>query len=84
MTTALSQQLDTEFDVLEDKPVGSVEDLVLAMETVQKIHVSDTFIDHVVEIVGRTRTHSFVPRSGSRLDPLQSHGARIPVRDEER
>src|SRR6185436_2328071 len=34
----------TEFDVLDDKPVGSVDDLVVAMEAVHHVHVSDTFI----------------------------------------
>src|SRR5271156_3590254 len=38
----------TEFDVLEDKPVGSTAQLVSAMEAVHKVHVSDTFLEHVV------------------------------------
>lgn len=45
----------TEFDVLEHRPVGHVDDLVKAMEAVQQVYVSDTFTDHVVEIVHRTR-----------------------------
>ena len=45
----------TEFDVLEHRPVGSAEDLVHAMSAVQQIHVSETFADHVVEIVNQTR-----------------------------
>src|SRR5205823_6586624 len=62
----------TEFDVLDDKPVGSVEDLVVAMEAVHRVHVSDTFIEHVVEIVNRTRRHPCIelgasPRAGIAL-----------------
>ena len=45
----------TEFDVLEHSPVGTGEDLIAAMEAVQNIHVSETFADHVVEIVNQTR-----------------------------
>src|SRR3989440_7525779 len=47
----------TEFDVLESGPVGSTEQLASAMEAAQRIHVSDTFLEHVVEAVGRTRRH---------------------------
>jgi MoxR-like ATPase len=62
----------TEFDVLGDKPVGSTEDLVRAMEAVHQVHVSETFVEHVVEIVGRTRRHPAVelgasPRAGIAL-----------------
>src|SRR3954447_1595064 len=47
----------TEFDVLDDRPVGHVDDLVTAMEAVAAVHVSDTFLEHVVDLVTRTRTH---------------------------
>jgi len=62
----------TEFDILDDKPVGSSEQLVAAMEAVQQIHVSDTFLEHCVEIVKRTRTHPAIelgasPRAGIAL-----------------
>jgi MoxR-like ATPase len=62
----------TEFDILEKEPVGSSERLVAAMEAVHQVHVSDTFLEHVVEIVGRTRKHSAVdlgcsPRAGISL-----------------
>jgi MoxR-like ATPase len=62
----------TEFDVLDDKPVGTVEQLVQAMEAIQTVHVSDTFVEHVVEIVKRTRTHPSLdlgasPRAGIAL-----------------
>ena len=45
----------TEFDVLEHRPVGTRDELIAAMEAVQTIHVSETFADHVVAIVNRTR-----------------------------
>jgi MoxR-like ATPase len=62
----------TEFDVLEGGPVASTEQLVRAMEAVHEIYVSDTFTDHVVEIVKRTRTHPALelgasPRAGIAL-----------------
>ncbi len=62
----------TEFDVLEKEPVGSVEDLVKAMEAVQEVFVSETFTDHVVEAVERTRNHPDLelgasPRAGIAL-----------------
>jgi MoxR-like ATPase len=62
----------TEFDVLEKQAVGSVEDLVRAMEAVQLVHVSETFTDHVVEVVDRTRNHPDLelgcsPRAGIAL-----------------
>jgi MoxR-like ATPase len=62
----------TEFDVLEKEAVGSVEDLVRAMEAVQLVHVSETFTDHVVEVVDRTRNHPDLelgcsPRAGIAL-----------------
>src|SRR5947209_8287409 len=40
----------TEFDVLEGRPVGSTEQLVRAMEAIQTVHVSETFLEHVVEV----------------------------------
>jgi MoxR-like ATPase len=62
----------TEFDVLEHEPVGSVEQVVAAMEAVHDVHVSDTFLEHVVEIVARTRRHPDIelgasPRAGIAL-----------------
>jgi MoxR-like ATPase len=45
----------TEFDVLDQQAVGTSEELIAAMEAVQQVHVSDTFTDHVVDIVTRTR-----------------------------
>jgi MoxR-like ATPase len=62
----------TEFDVLEGGPVGSTEQLVQAMEAIQHVHVSETFLEHVVEVVGRTRRHPSIelgasPRAGIAL-----------------
>lgn len=59
----------TEFDALADEPVGSTEQLVRAMESVQTVHVSDTFVEHVVAVVDRTRRHPDIelgcsPRAG--------------------
>jgi MoxR-like ATPase len=55
----------TEFDVIEDTPVGGIEDIITAMEAVQDVHVSDTFLEHVVELVGRTRVHPDIELGGS-------------------
>ena len=62
----------TEFDAIDGGPVGDIEQLVQAMEAVHEVYVSDTFTDHVVEIVGRTRRHPAVelgcsPRAGIAL-----------------
>lgn len=62
----------TEFDVLSHEPVGSINDLVNAMEAVHQVHVSDTFTDHVVELVNRSRKHPALelgcsPRAGIAL-----------------
>ena len=62
----------TEFDVLEKEPVGSTDAVVAAMEAVHQVHVSETFVEHVVEAVGRTRCHPSVelgcsPRAGISL-----------------
>ena len=61
----------TEFDVLEGGPVAATEDLVRAMEAVHDVYVSETFTDHVIEIVTRTRNHPRIelgasPRAGDR------------------
>ena len=62
----------TEFDVLSDGPVGGAAELSVAMEEVHKVHVSDVFIKHVVEFIGRTRNHPELelgcsPRAGIAL-----------------
>jgi MoxR-like ATPase len=62
----------TEFDVLDKKPVGSSDELIAAMEAVHQVHVSETFVEHVVDLVGRSRKHPDVelgcsPRAGISL-----------------
>lgn len=62
----------TEFDVLDHEPVGSTEEIVAAMQAVHDVYVSDTFTDHVVDVVNRTRRHPAVelgcsPRAGIAL-----------------
>ena len=76
----------TEFDAMDDAKVGAVEDLVRAMEAVHKVHVSETFTDHVVEVVGRTRNHPSVelgcsPRAGIALVKASRARALIHGRD---
>ncbi len=46
---------ENEFDRVQTEAVGTAEDLVKAMEAAQKVHVSDAFMEHVVDLVGRTR-----------------------------
>lgn len=55
----------TEFDLIDHRPVGSSDDLVAAMEAVHVVHVSDTFLEHVVELVNRTRNHPAIELGGS-------------------
>jgi MoxR-like ATPase len=73
----------TEFDVLEGKPVGTIEEVVRAMEAVGTVHVSETFLEHVIELVQRTRNHPDIelgasPRAGISL--LKAARARALVR----
>ena len=55
----------TEFDMIDEKPVGSTEQLISAMEAVHDVHVSETFMDHVIDLVNRTRTHPSLELGGS-------------------
>ena len=55
----------TEFDMIDNTPVGTVPQLVAAMEAVHRVHVSETFLEHVVEIVNRTRAHRDIELGGS-------------------
>lgn len=62
----------TEFDILEDEPVADCEELIKAMEALESIYVSETFLDHVVNLVNRTRNHPDIelgcsPRAGIAL-----------------
>jgi MoxR-like ATPase len=76
----------TEFDLLDKGPVGSTEQLVEAMEAVHNVHVSDTFVEHAVELVKRTRCHSRIelgcsPRAGISLVKAARARALIHGRD---
>ncbi|MCK5945319.1 MAG: AAA family ATPase [Planctomycetes bacterium] len=76
----------TEFDVLDGQGKGSAEQLVKAMEDVQEVHVSETFIEHVIEIVNRTRNHPLLelgcsPRAGISLVKASRARALIHGRD---
>jgi MoxR-like ATPase len=76
----------TEFDMLEGGPVGTTEQLVEAMEAVGQVYVSDTFLEHVVEVVRRTRHHRSIelgasPRAGIALIKASRARALIHGRD---
>lgn len=45
----------TAFDAIRHEPVVTLEELSRTMEAVQSVHVSDVFLEHCVELVGRTR-----------------------------
>jgi MoxR-like ATPase len=73
----------TEFDVLTDEPVGTPEQLVEAMEAAARVHVSETFIEHVLDAVTRTREHPDLdlgasPRAGIAL--IKASRARALIR----
>lgn len=77
---------ETEFDLVSDEPVGTTDDLVQAMEAVQAVHVSEVFIKHVVELVGRTRNNKHIelgasPRAGIALIKGSRARALINARD---
>jgi len=76
----------TEFDMIEDRAVGSSEQLVTAMEEAQGIHVSEVFVDHTVALVHRTRTHPSLevgasPRAGIAIIKASKARALIHGRD---
>jgi len=53
------------FDLLNQPPVATVDELVAGMDAVQKVYVSDVFTKHCVELVRRTRRHKSVDVGGS-------------------
>jgi MoxR-like ATPase len=78
--------VQTEFDVLSQAPVGGSEDLIAAMEAVNQVHVSETFVEHVVDLVNRSRVHPAVelgcsPRAGIALVKASRARALIHGRD---
>lgn len=78
--------VETEFDVVDPRPVGTPDDLVRAMEAVHRVHVSDTFMEHVVDLVHRTRRHPALelgasPRAGISLIKAARARALLHARD---
>ncbi|PQO37606.1 MoxR family ATPase [Bremerella cremea] len=76
----------TEFDVLDNEPVGDLEDLVNAMRAVHEVHVSDAFVEHVAIILGKTRRHPALelgasPRAGISMIKASRARALIHGRD---
>jgi MoxR-like ATPase len=75
------------FDAIEDDHGAvSVDDLTSAMGMVQKVHVSDVLIRHVIDLVDKTRNHSDVelgcsPRAGIALLAASRARAWIKGRD---
>ncbi|MCA8976765.1 MAG: AAA family ATPase [Planctomycetes bacterium] len=76
----------TEFDAIGERMEGSAEQLVKAMEDVQHVHVSEAFLEHIIEIVNRTRNHPCLelgcsPRAGISLVKASRARALIWGRD---
>ena len=76
----------TEFDLVSDDPVGTSQNLIDAMEATHRIHVSEVFLKHVVDIVERTRQHPDLemgcsPRAGIALLKASRARALIHGRD---
>ncbi|MGC6457769.1 MAG: AAA family ATPase [Akkermansiaceae bacterium] len=76
----------TEFDLVSDDPVGTSQNLIDAMEATHRIHVSEVFLKHVVDIVERTRQHHDLemgcsPRAGIALLKASRARALIHGRD---
>ncbi|MAR09806.1 MAG: ATPase [Blastopirellula sp.] len=76
----------TEFDILDKEPVGTSDSLIAAMEAVQTVYVSETFLEHVVDLVNRTRNHPALelgcsPRAGIALIKASRARALIHGRD---
>jgi MoxR-like ATPase len=55
----------TEFDIIDETPLASSDQLIAAMEAVHNVHVSDTFMEHVIDLVNRTRSHPNIELGGS-------------------
>jgi MoxR-like ATPase len=76
----------TAFDMIGEEAIGHVSDLTVAMEAVQKVHVSEVFVKHCVELVRRTRTSEHLdfgcsPRAGLALVNASRARAFIHGRD---
>ncbi len=55
----------TSFDLLNQEPVATIDELTGAMAKVQEVFVSEVFIKHSVELVRRTRRHEQIELGGS-------------------
>ena len=76
----------TEFDLIDHEPVGSSDQLVATIDAVHRVHVSDTFLEHVVNLIDRTRVHPAIelgcsPRAGIALIKASRARALIHGRD---
>lgn len=76
----------TAFDMIAADPCATIPDLARAMEVVQKVHVSDVFLRHCVELVNRTRQSEHLdfgasPRAGLALVAAAQARAFIYGRD---
>jgi MoxR-like ATPase len=76
----------TSFDLLNQPPVATVNDLVDGMAKVQHVHVSEVFIKHCVELVRRTRHNRHLdlgasPRAGIAMVQAARARAYIHGRD---
>jgi MoxR-like ATPase len=76
----------TSFDLLNQPPVATVNDLVDGMAKVQQVHVSEVFIKHCVELVRRTRHNPHLdlgasPRAGIAMVQAARARAYIHGRD---
>ena len=76
----------TSFDLVNQPPVTTVDELVSAMAAVQEVYVSEVFTKHAVELVRRTRRNKCVelgasPRAGIALTLAARARAFIHGRD---
>jgi MoxR-like ATPase len=74
------------FDMIEDDPYASTDDIVKCMEAVQNVHVSEVFLKHCVELINKTRIHDKLdfgcsPRAGLALINASRARAFIHGRD---
>jgi MoxR-like ATPase len=74
------------FDMIEDGAYASTGDIVKCMELVQKVHVSDVFLKHCVELINKTRNDKKLdfgcsPRAGLALINASRARAFIHGRD---
>lgn len=74
------------FDMISDDAYASTEDIVRCMEVVQKVHVSDVYLKHCVELIDKTRHNNKLdfgcsPRAGLALINASRARAFIHGRD---